>query len=250
MEDLDKWALHRLHEMNEKCQKAYEAFEFHLIYHTLHNFCVLDLSSFYLDTLKDRLYVLSKNSVSRRSGQTVMNEILNVLVRLMAPVLSFTADEIWQYMKHSNSSHSVHSDLFIPVKKEFINPDLAKKWDEIIKVRKEVSKALELARKDKLIGHSLDASVILGVTEEVRQLLAPYENDLRTLFIVSSASMMPFDELIEGMEGEEIKGVKVKVALSQDVKCERCWVHDPTTGSDSSHPAICSRCVDALKGME
>lgn len=122
--------------------------------------------------------------------------------------------------------------------------------DEIIKVRKEVSKALELARKDKLIGHSLDASVILGVTEEVRQLLAPYENDLRTLFIVSSASMMPFDELTEGMEGEEVKGVKVKVALSQDTKCERCWVHDSTTGADNSQPTICSRCVDALKGME
>jgi isoleucyl-tRNA synthetase len=236
--------------MNDKCQKAYEAFEFHLIYHTLHNFCVLDLSSFYLDILKDRLYVLSKNSVSRRSAQTVMSEILNVLVRLMAPVLSFTADEIWQYMGHSKSSHSVHSDLFIPVKKEFINPDLSNKWDEIIKVRKEVSKALEIARKDKLIGHSLDASVVLGVSQELKQLLTPYENDLRTLFIVSSVRIVPYKELKEGMEGEEVKGVKVKVDLSQDPKCERCWIHDPTTGADSNHPTICDRCLGALKEME
>jgi isoleucyl-tRNA synthetase len=246
MEELDKWALHRLHEMNDKCQKAYESFEFHLIYHTLHNFCVLDLSSFYLDIIKDRLYVLAKNSVSRRSAQTVMNEILNVLVRLMAPILSFTADEIWLHMGNS-TAHSVHSDLFIPVKKEFINPDLAQKWDEMIKVRKEVSKALEVARKDKIIGHSLDASVVIGATREVKQLLAPYENDLRTLLIVSSARIVPYEELDGGMESEEVKGMKVKVALSMDKKCERCWVHDPTTGVYSSHPAICSRCTDALK---
>jgi isoleucyl-tRNA synthetase len=249
MEELDKWALHRLHEMNDKCQKAYEAFEFHLIYHTLHNFCVLDLSSFYLDIIKDRLYVLSKNSVSRRSAQTVMNETLNVLVRLMAPILSFTSDEIWQYMGDSKSSHSVHSDFFIPVKKEFINPDLSKKWDEIIKVRKEVSKALEIARKDKLIGHSLDASVVMGVSQELKQLLTPYEKDLSTLFIVSSAQVLPLDELDGGMESEEVKGLKVKVTLSQDPKCERCWIHDPTIGSDSSHPTICNRCLDALKEM-
>ncbi len=250
LEDLDKWALHRLHEMNEKIQKAYDTFEFHSIYHTLHNFCVIDLSSFYLDIIKDRLYAFSKNSLSRRSAQTVMSEILNVLVRLMAPILSFTADEIWQYMGSNASGPSVHTDLFIPVRKEYVNPDLAKKWDDIIRIRKEVTKALEVARKDKMIGHSLDAGVILGLTPEHQGLLAPYINDLRTLFIVSSVSTVPYETMADGMEGEEVKGLKVKISLCEDPKCERCWIHDPTVGKDSSHPTICKRCVDALKEME
>ncbi|MBN1627545.1 MAG: isoleucine--tRNA ligase [Deltaproteobacteria bacterium] len=250
MEDLDKWALHRLQEMNERAQRAYDAFEFHVIYHTLHNFCVLDLSAFYLDIIKDRLYAFSKNSVLRRSAQTAMNEILNVLVRLMAPILSFTADEIWQYMGHDNRGTNVHADLFIPVKKEYIDQDLAKKWDDVIRVRKEVTKALEIARKDKMIGHSLDASVTLGLSREHEILLSPFMNDLRTLFIVSSVRTVSLDMLQEGMDGEEVKGLKIKVSLCEDPKCERCWIHDPTVGKDNSHPTLCRRCIDALKEME
>jgi len=250
MDDLDKWALHRLHEVNEKIRRAYDTFEFHSIYHTLHNFCVIDLSSFYLDIIKDRLYAFSKNSVQRRSAQTVMDEILNVLVRLMAPILTFTADEIWQYMGANITSPNVHADLFIPVKKEYINPDLAKKWDDFLKIRKEVTKALEIARKDKLIGHSLDASVMLGVLPEHERLLLPYADDLRTLFIVSSVRMMPADKLEGGMEGEDVKGLRVKVSMCEDTKCERCWIHDPSVGKDGSHPTLCKRCIDALKEME
>jgi len=250
MEDLDKWALHRLHEMNEKVQNAYESFEFHVIYHALHNFCVIDLSSFYLDIIKDRLYAFSKKSIARKSAQTVMNETLDVLVRLMSPILSFTADEIWQYMGHHDSISNVHADLFIPFKKEYINPDLAKKWEDVIKIRKEVTKALEIARKDKLIGHSLDASVILGLAPEHEKFLAPYADDLRTLCIVSSARIVPFETLEGGMDGEEVKGLKVKVSLCEDPKCERCWIHDPTVGKNSSHPTLCKRCIDALKETE
>jgi isoleucyl-tRNA synthetase len=246
MEDLDRWALHRLHEVNEKVQRAYDAYEFHSIYHTLHNFCVIDLSSFYLDIIKDRLYAFSKDSVQRRSAQTAMHEILDVLVRLMAPILSFTADEIWHYMGHV-SSPNVHADLFIPVKKEYINTDLARRWEDVIKVRKEVTKALELARKDKLIGHSLDASVTLGLSPEHEKLLAPYMSDLRTLFIVSSVNAAPFDVLEGVLECEEVRGLKVKVSLCEDPKCERCWIHDPSVGKDGTHPTICNRCIDALK---
>jgi isoleucyl-tRNA synthetase len=216
----------------------------------LHNFCVIDLSSFYLDIIKDRLYASSKNSLSRRSAQTVMNEILNVLVRLMAPILSFTADEIWQYMGSNVSGPNVHTDLFIPVKKEYINQDLAKRWEEVIRIRKEVTKALEIARKDKMIGHSLDAKVILGLTPEHEKFLAPFMNDLRSLFIVSSVLTVPFDTLANVMEGEEVKGLKVKVSPCEDPKCERCWIHDPTVGKDSVHPTLCKRCIDALKEME
>jgi len=249
MEELDRWALHRLQEMNEAVLRAYDNFEFHLVYHNLHNFCVLDLSSFYLDIIKDRLYVSSQKSVSRRSGQTAMNEILEVLVRLMAPILSFTADEIWQYMKDKGRAPSVHADLFVPVKEEYKDPDVAERWDTIMGVRKEVTKALEIARKGKMIGHSLDASVLLGLSDELTDLLAPYEDQLRSLFIVSSVEMAPIEDVEGGFEGEERKGVRVKVAPSEDKKCERCWVHDPTTGVDHGHPTVCKRCLKALSEM-
>jgi isoleucyl-tRNA synthetase len=249
MEELDRWALHRLQEMNELILRAYENFEFHLVYHSLHNFCVLDLSSYYLDIIKDRLYVSSQKSVPRRSAQTALNEILHVLVRLMAPVLSFTADEIWQYLKDDSRASNVHADLFVPVKEEYRDPELGENWDSIIRVRKEVTKALEIARKDKVIGHSLDASVILGLSDEWMDKLGPYRDQLRSLFIVSSADIIPINDLEDGSKAEELEGLKTKVAPSEEKKCERCWVHDPTTGDDDRHPTICRRCLDALEEM-
>jgi len=252
MLELDRWALHRLQVINERILKAYENFEFHVVYHTLHNFCVIDLSSFYLDTIKDRLYVSPSDSLARRSAQTAIQEILEVLVRLMAPVLSFTAEEIWQYMndKGDNSLKSVHADLFIPVKDEYMDNELADRWDKIIKLRKEVTKALELARKEKQIGHSLDAMVTIGLHGDLIETLAPYLDELRSLFIVSSVKSMDPDEIDKGYVSEEIDGLKIKVERSTDQKCERCWVHDPTVGEYSDHPNICERCMDALKQMK
>ena len=249
MEELDRWALHRLQEVNGLILRAYENFEFHLVYHNLHNFCVLDLSSFYLDIIKDRLYVSSQKSVARRSAQTALNEILQVLVRLMAPVLSFTADEVWQYLKDDSRSSNVHADLFVPVKEEYRDPELGERWNDIIKVRKEVTKALEIARKDKVIGHSLDATVVLGLSDEWMDKLGPYRDQLRSLFIVSSANIVPLDELEDGSKADEMEGLKIQVASSEDEKCERCWVHDPTTGDDGLHPTICRRCLSALEEM-
>jgi isoleucyl-tRNA synthetase len=229
--------------------RAYENFEFHLVYHNLHNFCVLDLSSFYLDIIKDRLYVSSQKSVARRSAQTALNEILQVLVRLMAPVLSFTADEVWQYLKDDSRSSNVHADLFVPVKEEYRDPELGERWNDIIKVRREVTKALEIARKDKVIGHSLDATVVLGLSDEWMDRLGPYRDQLRSLFIVSSADIVPLNELEDGSKADELEGLKIQVASSEDEKCERCWVHDPTTGDDGLHPTICRRCLSALEEM-
>ncbi|MBW1764321.1 MAG: isoleucine--tRNA ligase, partial [Deltaproteobacteria bacterium] len=191
MDELDRWALNRLQELNARILRAYDEFEFHQVFHTLHNFCVIDLSSFYLDIIKDRLYVSPPESRARRSAQTVMNEILNVVVRLMAPVLSFTADEIWQFMDDTNKASSVHTCEFIPVKEEFINSELAEKWEEILKVRKEITKVIEVARKDKVIGHSLDVSLILGLSSELEDMLTPYKDQLRSIFIVSSVRILP-----------------------------------------------------------
>jgi isoleucyl-tRNA synthetase len=249
MEELDRWALNRLQEMNERVLKAYDNFEFHLVYHNLHNFCALDLSSFYLDIIKDRLYVVPPKSVARRSAQTAMNEILELQVRLMAPILSFTADEIWEYMNDEGRASSVHADLFIPVKEEYKDPELADRWDNIIKVRREVTKALEVARRDKMIGHSLDASVTLGLPDKLLDKLNSYKDQLRSLFIVSSVRMVPAKKVEGGLESEEISGLRVKVAPSDDSKCERCWVHDPTVGHDHQYTTICRRCLDALTEM-
>jgi isoleucyl-tRNA synthetase len=249
MEELDRWVLSRLQELNERVLKAYEDFEFHLVYHSLHNFCVLDLSAFYLDIIKDRLYTSPPQSLARRSAQTAMNEILESLVRLMAPVLSFTSDEIWQHMKGKEHSSSVHTELFVPVNTTYKDPELAGRWEDIIALRKEITKALELARKDKKLGHPLDASVTVGLSPDLMEKIAPYREQLRSIFIVSSVDIKDMDQLEKSLESETLPGLRVKVSPSTDPKCERCWVHDPTVGNDTSRPTICKRCIQALAEM-
>jgi len=250
LEELDRWALNGLQELSERILNAYEGFNFHLVYHNLHNFCVLDLSSFYLDIVKDRLYTSPPKSLARRSAQTAMREILEVLVRLMAPILSFTAEEIWQYMEGTDRSPSVHSELFMPVKDEFMDPELSKRWETIIAVRKETSRVLELARKEKKIGHSLDASVTMALPSELFQELEPYKDQLRSIFIVSSVNLLEGNELEDALESETIPGLKIRVIPSDAPKCERCWVHDTSVGVDTGHPTICDRCLGALAEME
>jgi len=247
MEELDRWALSRLQGLSDRVLKAYQDFNFHLVYHHLHNFCVLDLSSFYLDIIKDRLYTSPRGSRARRSAQSAMHEVLEVLVRLMAPVLSFTADEIWQHMDPTGRPESVHADVFRPVNEAYRNPGLEKTWDQILSVRKEVGRILELARKDKQIGHSLDASVQLGATNSLYELLNGYLNQLKYIFIVSSVTLSAADTMEGGFESELVPGLKVAVFPSNDPKCERCWVHDPSIGEDVTHPTICRRCRDVLK---
>ena len=233
-----------------KDPKAYEEFEFHLVYHNLHNFCVMDLSSFYLDIIKDRLYTSPQRSVARRSAQTAMHEILEVLVRLMAPVLSFTADEIWQYMGGDDRSPSVHTECFFTPRNEFRDPELSRRWEDIIGVRKETSRALELARKEKKIGHSLDAAVTLALPPEIFDKLSPYKDQFRSIFIVSSVELLKGGELEGGIDSEMIPGLKIKVTASDAPKCERCWIHDPTVGDDIGHMTLCKRCLSTLEEME
>jgi isoleucyl-tRNA synthetase len=177
-------------------------------------------------------------------------EILNVLVRMMAPILSFTADEIWQYMKDDSKQPSVHIELFSPVKEPYKDPELSARWEDLIAVRKEVTKALEMARKERKIGHALDASVTLGLSPQLMSKMKPYEDQLRSLFIVSSVSLTDVNELSEIPDSDGLPGLRVSVAASSDPKCERCWVHDPTVGHNEKHPTICKRCLMALAEME
>ena len=249
MEELDRWALNQLKELDDRVQKAYENFEFHTVYHSLHNFCVLDLSSFFLDIIKDRLYTSPGDSRIRRSAQTAMNEILEVLVRLMAPILSFTADEIWKFMKGDTRVPSVHMETFLPINEKYRDADLSGRWSSIMAVRREVTKALESSRKEKKIGHSLDAAVTLGLSSGLMKELDPYKEQLRSIFIVSSVDLLDLDALESGYESDTVSGLKVRVSNSQNEKCERCWIHDPTVGSDKKHPTICKRCLVSLEEM-
>jgi isoleucyl-tRNA synthetase len=249
MEELDRWALHQLQMMNARVLEAYESFDFHTVYHNIHNFCVVDLSSFYLDILKDRLYISPQKSHARRSAQTAMEKILHVLVRLMAPILSFTADEIWGYLRAGEGPPSVHADVFLPVEESYKDPELAARWENPVRVRKEVTKALEIARNEKRIGHSLDASVKLRLSTDLAEKLGPFQDQLRAIFIVSSVELAEWDQTA-GDASTGVPGLQVEISASSEPKCARCWVRDPSVDHDVNHPGICRRCVQALTGAE
>jgi len=246
---IDRYALHSLQTLVDRCRKAYDAFEFHVIYHSLYNYCTLDLSAFYLDILKDRLYTSPPESLDRRSAQTALYRIADNLARLMAPIMVFTAEEIWRYLpgaaQHAASIHLTD----MPQADDGLRDDqLAEQWQAIKLVRAEVTKALEEARADKRIGHSLAAEVTLGLSEALYEQLLAYQEELRSILIVSKADMQ-LGELEDGYRNPETPGVTVKVTAAAAQKCERCWVHDPSVGGRADHPSICDRCYGHLKAM-
>ena len=247
MESLDRWALHRLQQLVKRVVQAYESFEFHKIYHAIHNFCVVDLSAFYLDVLKDRLYVSAATSEPRRSAQTSLFEIAVTLVRLMAPILAFTAEEVWEHLpSFPGKAESVHlEDLPEPVA-AYEDEAIEERWKRILEIRAEVNRALELARKSKAVGHSLDAEITLGVSGRLLENLRGYEDALSRVFIVSRVRLAETDSMDSGIEAVDIPGLLVKVNPASAEKCARCWVRDETVGTHSEQPEICSRCVREL----
>jgi len=253
MTDLDKFALHSLQEIIERGGKAYDSFDFHVIYHSLYNYCTVGLSSFYLDILKDRLYTSNPISVKRRSAQTVMYYIVDAIAKIMAPILPFTSEEIWRFMPPAdNRSDSIHLEEFPKVDEQFKNQELAKKWEQILDVRGEVTKVLENARVEKVIGHSLDASVTLNASKELYDLLAHYENDLRSIFIVSELILVSTDDADTSDDAfitTEIDGLFIKVGAAPGEKCQRCWIYDSSVGEHPDNESICCRCQAELDSM-
>jgi isoleucyl-tRNA synthetase len=246
MPEIDRWALHQLEVLKEKVLKAYEDCEFHVLYHAVNSFCTVEMSAFYLDILKDRVYTSATCSVERRSAQTSMYFILEAIVRLMAPVLSFTADEAWRYMP-GKREESVHLSTFPPLKPENRDDALVERWERIVKVRADVSKALELARVQKVIGHSLDAMVTIAAPPDMLEFLNEYAGELKSIFIVSKVELA--DELSGDFhEAEGTPGVKIRVSAAPGAKCERCWCYDEEIGQDTEHPTICPKCLSAVKG--
>ncbi len=251
MKEIDRFVLHRLQEVTEKTLRAYENYDFHVIYHALYNFCTIDLSSFYLDILKDRLYTSAPESLDRRSSQTVMYMLLDNMARLMAPVLSFTSEEIWIYMPgRKESVESIHLEQFPKVNEMFRDKDLAAKWDQLIKVRGEITKALEEARVKKVIGHSLDAAVTLSVDNDLYDELYPYADEMRTIFIISKASLVKNQTFENAYISDDLEGLSILVEPASGEKCERCWMHDESVGTDTAYSTICERCLDVVLNLE
>lgn len=245
--DLDRFALLKLNELVEKCRAGYDAFEYHAVYHAIHNFCVVDMSNFYLDVVKDRLYVEEKNSTSRRAAQTVIFDILDTLTRLVAPILAFTADEIWQFMPHRAGDEKANVVFNpIPEAKPLSDADHAfmEMWENLHAVRNDVSKALEMARAAKVIGASLEAAVDLYAEGELYSFLRDRMEILPEICIVSAVAL--HEEAGGTYQSEEQKlGVSVRHADGE--KCVRCWKYTDTVGSDSAHPTLCSRCAGIVK---
>ena len=242
--ELDKWTLAKLDELIDKVNAAYTAFDYHIVFHAIHNFCVIDMSNFYLDIIKDRLYCDEVDSVSRRAAQTAMYKILSAVTRLIAPIMSFTADEIWGYIPHSSSDNA--KSVFLndmPEKSGIkIDDEFTAKWDLIAELREDVKKALEIKRADKVIGKSLEADVILYADEDKREAISKFVKELPEIFIVSKV------ELKDG-EGEfkgELDGVTVDVIKATGEKCERCWKFSESVGTHNDHPTLCDRCHSVI----
>jgi isoleucyl-tRNA synthetase len=251
LDETDRWTLDRTAELVKKCRDWYAAYEFHRVYHAIHDFCVVDLSSFYYDVLKDRLYTKAPRSKSRRSAQTAVWKITSALVRLIAPILVFTAEEIWKYLPTAQSEHqSVHLTMFADEKS--LRTDLpANKiavWELLSKVRAEVLKALEVARSEKKINAGLEAKVLLNAELELKAKLKQYLPLLPGLFIVSQV-----DFLTAGagdFKSDLIPGLEVTVRKADGKKCERCWNYSTHVGENPRYATVCERCTDALAEIE
>jgi len=243
LDEMDRWALHQLQKLIARIREAYERFEFHTVYHSVQNFCAVEMSALYFDILKDRLYTFSSRSRGRRSAQTTLYEILEALTRLMAPILSFTAEEVWKHLpQEPERVGSVHLTSFPEVKSEYVDDALNERWERIWEIRATVTKALEEARKEKVIGLSLDAQVHLHLPGEVFSFLQSYEKDLKWIFIVSSVALHP---AMSGTGNE--KETRVDVLRAEGKKCERCWNYEVSVGRHPEHWTICERCVEAIQ---
>ncbi len=242
MLEIDRWALARTDALVRKCLKGYEDYQFHQAYNALYNFCTVDMSAFYLDILKDRLYTSATHSPERRSAQTALWAILDAFTRLIAPILSFTSEEVYHAMHEGRSPESrtvsVHELLF-PKPEALPDADrLLEEWDKLRAVRDSVLKALEDVRQGGVIGNSLEARIVVRASGEAAALLRRHESDLRTIFIVSQVSLQE-----AGAAGDE---PQIEVLKAEGAKCERCWNYSVEVGRDGAWPTLCERCVPAI----
>ncbi|MDK2816116.1 MAG: isoleucyl-tRNA synthetase [Moorella sp. (in: firmicutes)] len=250
MLEIDRWIMDKLQRLVARVTQAYEDYEFHVVYHIIHNFCAVDLSAIYLDIIKDRLYTWPAASKGRRSAQTVLYETINVLVRLLTPILAFTTEEIWRYLPATPGKPiSVQLAGWPQVQDAFLDDELQARWDKILQVRDVVTRALERARQEQGLGNSLNAAVHLYSDSGLYRFLQSLEGELATIFIVSQAVLhAPGEEApATAFAAEDLPELKVVVEKAPGEKCERCWMVSSTVGRDSDHPTLCERCAAVLR---
>ncbi|MDE6781723.1 MAG: isoleucine--tRNA ligase [Ruminococcus sp.] len=246
--ELDKWAMLRLDALIDKVNEGYNAFDFHIAFHAIHNFCVIDMSNFYLDIIKDRLYCEKEDSELRRAAQTTMYKILSAIARLAAPIISFTAEEIWGFMPHSSEDDTQSVFLNQMPEKSGIESSVyfENKWGFIERVRETVNKALENARNAKIIGKSLEAKVIIHCSENQVDIFEKDKQDLTAALIVSEVVFVG-DRTAEDAEKNGITVSNIEVVRADGEKCERCWCYSKYVGTNHTHPTLCERCVIAVE---
>ena len=248
MEELDKWALTKLNALIAACRKAYNGYEFHLVTHAINDFCVVELSSFYLDILKDRLYCEEKNGLRRRSAQTALYLIVDAMAKLFAPILAFTCDEIWQAMPHregDDARNILLNQMPADCAAYVLSDEKMARWDTVIKLRQDVNGVLEKARADKRIGKALEAHVTLETSDEALKKACEGVN-LAEIFLVSNCAWGGPEEGAEVASGVNFPNLTVGVSEAKGVKCPRCWMHSENANAEG----LCPRCAAVVSKLD
>ncbi|PLX49649.1 MAG: isoleucine--tRNA ligase [Desulfobulbaceae bacterium] len=249
MEELDRWALCQYERMKRKVRGGYEYYDFHHVFHGLQHFCTVSMSNFYLDIIKDRLYSELPASRLRRSAQTVLYEVLVGMLKLMAPVASFTAVESWEYLPEDGGREdNIFIALFPEENDDYLQDELHSTWQRLQDVRGEITRVLEAARRDKVIGHPLEAEVLVSVGDELAAFLADKWQTLEMIANVSVLRHVP-EAPAEAVASDEIEGLAVLVRAADGAKCERCWTRSDSVGADSEHTTLCSRCSKVVRQL-
>jgi len=248
LDEVDRWILDRLARLIGRVRRAYEEYQFHTVFHSVHNFCAVDLSALYLDIIKDRLYTSAADDPRRRAAQTTCHDILSALLRLLAPILSFTTEEAWRHLPGARSE-SVHLERFPEAPREWLDDTLEREWNRLLEVRREIAKALETARARGLIGSGLEAAVtVVAAPEDLPDLLRRKQALLPTVLIVSQVSLA--GDRAPGAvqyESQDIPGLVIGVDHARGTKCARCWTWSERVGEAADHPTLCERCVAVLR---
>ena len=246
---LDRWVVDRAYGLQQEVIAAYESYQFHQVYQKVHHFCAVDLGGFYLDILKDRQYTAKTDSLARRSAQTAMFHVAEALTRWLAPIISYTADEIWRYLPGQRSEsvflETWYQGLFALEADAVMNREF---WNEVMTVRVVVSKELEQMRKKGAIGASLNAEVTLYANEQYFQTLKQLEEELHFIFITSEAKVQELSGCPDDAIKTELEGLSIRVEASKHTKCVRCWHQREDVGSHPEHPELCGRCVENVTG--
>ena len=237
--EIDKWAMMRLKILSQKVHGFYKEHQFYKVYQEVHNFCVVQMSAFYLDVLKDRLYTAAKKSQARRSGQTVLYRMAEVLAKILSPILSFTTEEFWGFLnKTKEHEKSIHWERWPEMTDVKIDLEFMSRWDRILMFRNKVLKKIEEARSQKILGTSLEARVLIQTDPDMYKVLDAIRDDLFTIFIVSEV------ELTKGEKDNFKESIVVKRAKGD--KCQRCWTYSESVGHHQEHITLCGRCIAAI----